>query len=316
MKTLPLRLLALIPLVSALASCSARGPAPPLVNDYRTTSPPVRITPQSVCVYQNGIMMCGDGGGSNSPCEIDIQEVATTPLDRGRLTIGVGEQVDVTVPAGGEVFVSGDGSANSSYSPVTVTANATSGTITVSSSDRGKICSKNTVSLNVITPSSVYYAESSGPYHTVGQANIGMYSNVYVGPDSVSFQFAHFSEAMAYFVGSGSWLCQTNQPHEGSVGDYPLGAVVPGYGTQVNGYQDWAYTGACGGNQIQASNMSVTIPTQYRLATECSTCWHNIGSVVQSATETAAGVLSISKDHATVSSAVNNATNPAGWIEP
>lgn len=272
----------------------------------RSAPAQLQVTPQSLCIWQNGHWVCSGGGGSTpAPCDITSQTYATVPANTSRTTIGVGEQVKITTSGLG-LSASGDGTLNGSTSPATLTAGAEAGTVTVSTGARGKICTANSLTFDVVSPSATLYYRTGGIAHSYSFADIGIKSNIYLSPDTVSFQNLSWEEVQAYYSANGTWACLQGLGHNPG-GQTTVGTDVIGYGSQVNA-TDTAYSGNCSGvSQFQNSTETVNIPTQYMLTSGSS--WYQIGTVAQTATDTTAGALSMTKDHSNGSTTVNSASS-------
>lgn len=169
-----------------------------------------------------------------------------------------------------------------------------------------KACQETDLTVTVIAPSQAYYFGHGLPLrHLKGYADIGFNSDVYLYPDSVSFEALSQREEDATTTANnpGDWWCTA-----GTLVAYPgqpmTFTVVPGRGTLYS-RTDNAYTGTCPGSQFLNSVQTTNIPTQYSLTGN----WRTFGSVTQQATGNTAGSLTLSKDHNTAQSAVNNATS-------
>src|SRR5581483_5992928 len=150
------------------------------------------------------------------------------------------------------------------------------------------------------------YEKASGIYHLVNIANIGINSNVYLEPSTVSFMNTWFEETQEKFVANGSWICQLGQNHEPSAQPSEAGSTVSTYGTNIQAL-DNEYTGSCSGNQIQQSSEFVSIPTNYSLSKTGP--WNSISSVYQNANETSAGLMTLTKDDANATKSVTDSTS-------
>jgi hypothetical protein len=256
----------------------------------------------------NGPGWICSGRGSGGPCDISSQTVATVPTDTSRTTIGVGEQVKITT-TGFSLSASGDGTLNTSSSPATLTAGAEAGTVTVSTAGRGTTCSANSITFDVIAPSGSEYYRTGGIAHDYSFADIGIESNIFLAPDTVSFQFLTWEEVQSYASTNlnGSWGCLEGKPHNPGPA-VAVGTDVIGQGSKVN-TTDRAYTGSCSGvSQFLNSTLSWEIPTQYELTSGSS--WYQINTVAQTASDTTAGALTMTKDdHSTGNTTVNSATS-------
>ena len=297
MKDYAQRLFALLAGAVLVSSCGARSQSP-VVRDYQRPTGPGRITPQSLCVWQNGHWNCG-GSSTQNPCDITSTTYATSPANRSRTTLGVAEQVTLTTTLGFYWSISSDnGSALSAStgSSVTLTAGSAAGSATITLRPLRSLCTESQMPFQIIAPSyTSYYAASKR--HLQGYTDVGALSNVYIGPDTVSFENIWFDEADAYYSATGVWYpCFNGHDHEPGPIAIKVGSEVPGYGSELSGgAQDTEDTGACTGNQLVNSSESVNIPTQW---SAYGSGWNLINVVTQSATGTTAGAASITKDHA------------------
>ena len=301
-------------LLVTLASCSG-GRDVPVVRDYTSANPTHDVRPQSVvgrCPPYDPSCVGGGGGGEIiPPCSITSQTVAISPTDTSRTEIGVGEQVTLSSSnADSWSITTNDGSTlnSASGSPVTLTAGATYGTASVTASDTSGNCKPFTKTYTIDSQTASSYVTASGVYHHQNIADIGMYSDVYLAPDTVSFQWLYYREQQATFSANGSWICENGLGHETALTSVAVGSDYPGFGSKVDA-QDWDFSGSCTGNQIQTSTETVYIPTQYALASD-SAIWYSITTVTQSATEDASGNLNLTKTGgASVSTSVSSATS-------
>ena len=301
----------LLPAIAAagliLASCGGSQSSPVLRNYQSSSGKPV-ITPDSLCIKQpGGGYQCS--GRDQEPCSISSQTFATEPTNTNRTTIGVGEVVNITT-TGESLSVSGDGTLNQGSSPATLTAGATGGTVTVSTPGKYQICLANSLTFTVIPPSAVLYSAADGNvFHTQTIANIGVLGNVYLQPDTVSFQYVQYYEVPTNFTASGAWSCISGTTHNPASVSVQVGTDVPGYGSEVaGGYHDEAHSGSCTGNQTQASSESVTYPGEYSLD---GSTFYPIMTITQTATETVAGAMTITKPQETGSTTVSSSNE--GW---
>jgi hypothetical protein len=241
---------------------------------------------------------CGSGGSGNQLCKVKSITGAQTPPDRGRTTIGVGENVELQ-GTGTNWSVSGDGKLSSGN---ILTAFGKAGNITAINSGG---CEGTGIDFIVITPTNAVYLNIGTPTeHHKGEADIGMYTQTYLEPDTVSFRNAMFQEKDADFVASGGWLCWNGHPHQKKYYPQKVGDDVFGTGSLVLAF-DSDYQANCTGNQFQQSSASVKIPYQYTLQSGGN--WSDFGtSVTQNANETAAGNMTISKSEASRQTTVNS----------
>ena len=123
----------------------------------------------------------------NNACTITSLATDKTTLSRARTTIGIGEDVDLTVSPGPATWniVSGGGSlASTSGTTVTYTAPDRVATVVIKATGSGCTCS---ITLNVIEPTSLLFQKDSNFKHTTGRPDCGYLAKVFVQPDTVSF---------------------------------------------------------------------------------------------------------------------------------
>src|SRR5579862_4029169 len=124
---------------------------------------------------------------STNACTITSQTTVTSPPNRARTTIGIGEDVDLTVSPGPGTWsiLSGGGSlASTSGTTVTYTAPDRAATVVVQATGSGCTC---TITLKVIEPTSLLFQKDSNFKHTNGRPDCGYLAKVFVQPDTVSF---------------------------------------------------------------------------------------------------------------------------------
>ncbi len=312
-------LIAALGLLSTLVACGGRQSSVPVMHDYTSRdSGRFRVTPQSLCYKDGNYYKCGGGSGGsggNPSCTLMLTDVDTEPQPQNRTTIGVGEQVQISSNGSNMIIATPTGTTDhlsSSRTPATITAGDltdvnTPGTIDVAVYGLGtKGCQETDLTVTVIAPSQAYYFGDGLLRHTQGLADIGFNSNVYLYPDSVSFAAVSEQEgsAMTTATNPGDWWCQSG-PLTPAPGQPMTTTVVPGRGTLLS-RTDNAYSGSCPGNQFQNSVETAPIPTQYSLVGN----WRTFGpTITQQATGNTAGALTLSKDHNSATSAVNNPTS-------
>ena len=213
------------------------------------------------------------GGGCPSPppaaCSISSQTTAQSPPNTNRTTLGVGEAVTLTTTAANAVWAwSGDGTLDStSGSQVSLNAGNVAGSVTVTVG--GDECSSAQIVFTVIAPSATYFSNfDNNVFHTYKHADIGILTNVYVAPDSVSFQYIQVLESnQAKYSANGAWACLNGTPHDANSQPADMmTSVVPGLGTQMKG-QDMDYSGDCQGTgNFPVSSITINIPEEYYLS--------------------------------------------------
>lgn len=133
-------------------------------------------------------------------------------------------------------------------------------------------------------PSGNYYV-ATGTIHNYAFQDVGIHTNVYLQPDSVSFQAVSFQERDVPAYATGAWACINGQGHHPNLNWIQAGATVPGYGAPIG--SDTAYSGSCGGPYYQppylSGSESFDIPDWYQI----SGGQYNYSVTLQQATATA-----------------------------
>ncbi|MEP6901791.1 MAG: hypothetical protein ABJA66_08580, partial [Actinomycetota bacterium] len=156
-------------------------------------------------------------------CTLASQTIATSPANRARTKIGVGEEVKLTVTGNPATWAitSGTGKLSPStgtQSSVTFTADDNAGSVTITATGSGCSCT-NTITLNVIQPSDWTQKLNSGTKtHKAGRPHVGWKGTWYVHPNDVNFYRIQFREMDSQYVGTGSYISYTGDWH----GNYPL----------------------------------------------------------------------------------------------
>jgi len=143
--------------------------------------------------------------GTNDPCtdseeisilRVDSETVATVPADRARKTLGVGEEVTLTLEPSSlspvTWSISGNGTLSSlTTNPITFTADDTASSGTVTATYNGHGCD---VTFAVIEPTGISMQKLSESNYPPGQAGAGMYTEITMLPITVSFYSTEFLE--------------------------------------------------------------------------------------------------------------------------
>jgi type VI secretion system secreted protein VgrG len=165
----------------------------------------------------------GSGTRGCSGCTITSQTVATSPADRARTRIGVGEEVRLTVNPGPATWsiTSGTGSLNptrGSHTTVTYTADDTAGSVTITATGSGCSC---TITFTVVAPSNTTMEKAPGTNlrHTNGRPDCGWKGKQWIHPDDVNFYNIERREVDSNAVCTGSYMPFNNVLH----GNYPGG---------------------------------------------------------------------------------------------
>ena len=187
-------------------------------------------------------------------CTIASQTFKTSPTDRTRTKVGVGEEVTITVtgnPATWEIDTGGTitptgGTTNS----VTFTAGGTAATATIQATGSGCSC-VNTIVFTVVEPESMTMRrKGSTNEHNNPQPDCGWTGLIYVHPNDVNFYRVQVRELDSQAVCAG---CYNVAPFPGAYhGGYPLPDRASPWlgmsshsetrGSKVNG-EDHVYSG-------------------------------------------------------------------------
>jgi type VI secretion system secreted protein VgrG len=224
-------------------------------------------------------------------CIITSQTVATSPANRARTRIGVGEEVELTVSPGSATWeiTSGTGKLSpKSGAKVTYTADDTAGSVTITATKPGCSC---TITLTVVEPSSWTMKRRSGTNlrHTHGRPDCGFQGTFFIHPNDVNFYRIRFREKDSQAVASGSYSVFNGVWH----GNYPLPDRVGPWlavishtdadGSQAGGL-DNVYSGDPGAGATNASppfkvgTMHFPITMQWKVGTGIA---HDFGAVRQ-----------------------------------
>jgi hypothetical protein len=154
-------------------------------------------------------------------CTITSKTVATSPANRARTRIGVGEEVELTVNPGPATWAitSGTGrlSPRGSQTTVTYTASDTGGNVTITATGAGCSC---TITLTVVVPSSWTMKRQPGTKlrHNKGRPDCGWHGIFFVQPKDVNFYNMEFREKDSQYEGDGSYSSYKGAWH----GNYAL----------------------------------------------------------------------------------------------
>ncbi|SHN10798.1 hypothetical protein SAMN05192549_104353 [Duganella sacchari] len=249
----------------------------------------------------------------SSPCSrasITIRAQAVRPAKRDRTTVGVGEQIDLTYSLGSAAWTTTKGTLTSPNGQmVTLQAPDRAGSVTVTATGGG--CSS-TVTFTVIEPSGVLMQRAPGTNlaHTQGIPSVGVRTEIFLQPDTVSFQFIEISEddcpglVTGYFVGTP--LDGVRHGTHGAGTWVIVGSPVAGKGSKVIA-NDTAYTGYCNfGTPYSAGTFDWPIPWKFRLNGGADKVF---ATVHQRFTINAAGDMTVSKAGANGAAQLNDPTS-------
>jgi hypothetical protein len=197
--------------------------------------------------------------------ELMSQTVATVPANRARSTIGVGEEVNVslngTTASSVTWSVSGGGTLSSmSGASTTFTAPYSAGASTVSATVNGTTCSTN---FTVLAPSGVQFIQL-GTKHTQGILDAGFHAQCVISPTSVSCYNIEIRELNATATATGCFSCKNGAIHP-SWTQQGAGWLTPAQNNYLPAIVDYSYQAACPPYTGPGpGSFSWTIPWNYR----------------------------------------------------
>ena len=217
----------------------------------------------------------GSGPGSTTTgctsCTITSQTAVTVPANRSRTTIGVGEDVYLTVsPGPGTWSVAGEGVFNSnSGTSVSFRAGRNPGTVVITAAGSGCSCS---ITFTVIAPSATFMGRSPGYVlkHHNGRPDCGFFGQFFLRPDTVSFKNLEVREKNSHCTANGFYLPFNNCTHQPSTQTesawFTMHDCIAGQGTPAN-LDDRIYSGYTGepGPPFQPGTMTWPIDWEYRV---------------------------------------------------
>lgn len=167
---------------------------------------------------------CPPGSTATCPCasaRITSETIATSPADRARTKVGVGEEVTLTYSLGSATWTitSGTGTVSpTSGGQTTFTASDTAGSVTITATDSAG-CSA-TITFNVVEPSSWTMKRQAGTNlkHTHGRPDCGWKGIAYIHPNDVNFYRIETREVDSKSVATGSYH---PSHHDQYHGNYP-----------------------------------------------------------------------------------------------
>jgi hypothetical protein len=222
----------------------------------------------------------------------------------------VGEEVALTFSEGNanwsvsgngrlSVLQGGAGSSVSYFAPDT----ASTDTITA----KGAGCTAE-ITFTIVPPSSVHQVRVTAVEHSQGFPDIGMRTEIYLGPDNVSFYNTQFHELEVGAAASGVYSCLNGSGHHPNPNPLPATTTVTGgLGTKMAA-QDHCYSGHCGkpGFFTNSGSEQFDIPWEYQVGS--SGKFYPIATATQLSTCLPSGALSISKAGATGDTTINSPT--------
>jgi hypothetical protein len=202
---------------------------------------------------------------ANRIFQLISQCVATTPSNRARTNIGVGEQVNLyfnpalpttnitwSVPAG-SLSVTNNSSTNLFTAPdnaTNVTVTATIGSMPVN------------FYFQVFAPTGVVFVKL-GEKHTQGSLDAGFHAQCILSPTNVSFYNIEISEMNATYTGSGCFAFINGQIHK-TWTQQGAGWLTPGQNNYLNPEVDYTYVSSVPATGPGPGTDSCPIPWNYR----------------------------------------------------
>jgi hypothetical protein len=184
----------------------------------------------------------------------------------------------------------------------TLTAGDVGGVATVTVS--GAACSTNEIQFSVVAPTGVLFQRVGGVEHTQRYVDIGMHSNTYLLPDTVSFVNVFWIETDVKAYATGAWACFDGVGHGPNPIPLRVVAFVPGLGSQLP-KRDVEKTGACQYRPPYTPGVEdYPIPQLYSVGADGTR--HPIDVVTQAANLTDAGIIKIEKGAANAETTINS----------
>jgi len=170
----------------------------------------------------------GSGGAVGDPVQpchpddpiptLTSETYETSPADRARLRVGVGEQVTlVYAPTDATWTIAGDGAISFSdgddpVAAITFTAGDRAGSVTITATGQYGACS---LTFEVIAPSRMTLHKRSGTplKHTHGFVECGFQAHAYLHPNDVNFYRVRIREKDSTATGTGSCAWADGQVH-------------------------------------------------------------------------------------------------------
>jgi hypothetical protein len=232
-------------------------------------------------------------------CTITSQTKATSPANRARTTIGIGEDVDLTVspgPATWDITAGSGAISPTSGTTITFTAPERASTVTIQATGPGCTC---TITFQVIEPTGLLFEKASNFRHTNGSPDCGYLAQVYVQPDTVSFHNIEIREQNSAATLTGyydipAWHGITHQPAGQTHSDWlTIGQPVAGKGSPGVGWQDQIYSGNPGG-AVRDGTMTFPITWEYHVGSGAEKAFPSFTQVAH--VDGATGTCTMSKD--------------------
>jgi hypothetical protein len=223
------------------------------------------------------------------PLTLEHETEATSPSDRKRTKLGVGERVTLTASRSGTWEVKNGKLSATSGAKVVFTAPSTVNHATITVRAGGE---EQKVEFDVIAPSSVHMDVNGRRHIANGQPNAGFHAEIYIGPADVSFKNIEFLERDVGAVANGHWASFNGVGHHpGKAWGTMQDVVASGKGTKSN-FMDNCLSGETGTGKPWKGSYSFSIPWLYRVGSGGGT---QFTTVVQTVTTGDDGTTTISK---------------------
>lgn len=238
--------------------------------------------------------------------EVISETVATSPSNRKRKTIGVGEEVNLsTNPA---ILVTWSISGGGSVFPASgITTKFTAGDRTATSVIKATVSSSElATSFSVIEPSGVVILREPGTgiFHIQGTPSVGFNGRPYITPANVSFSKILIQEGSVNAVTTGYFAYQNGDNHP--VGEWiSLTSTVTASGTKVNGV-DTIQGGSDNHKPYINGGFTWAIPWSFKVGTGVAKVFATVNHVK---TVDDTGKMTISKGGTSVSAALDDPTS-------
>jgi hypothetical protein len=203
--------------------------------------------------------------------KITSETIASVPADRKRLTVGVGEKVNlIFTPGIANWSTSGGKLSSANGETVRFTAPDREATIIIKAAGIGGTAD---ITFKVIEPRGVLMEKGSGTrvWHVQNIPSVGIRTSIYIQPATVSFENIEAIEddcsglVTGYFIGTS--LDGVSHGTHGGGTQVKVGPVVEGKGSRVLA-QDTAASGHCNfGEPYSNGTFDWPIPWKFRVST-------------------------------------------------
>lgn len=204
---------------------------------------------------------------STPTASITSETYATEPADRTRLTVGVGEQVKLIFSAGDAHWSisGGKGKVTPTGHTSFYSASITPATETIVAIDTTTKATA-MITFTVIAPSGLFFeiVPSAKIHHRQHWPDTGFTSNVFLQPETVSFEYIEVRERDSTFQATGYYHWMNGQSHSPSTKPENITSLVPGKGWQLEN-QDDVWTGRQN-FPFEPGYETVDIPWEYTAA--------------------------------------------------